>query len=117
MSSTPVTDSHIPAIWSAPGYLPAQPSMRVGGINSDKLLSLKYSPMNRSTLIDHDLPTQCSARMALINVWSVANKSFILNDFFMSCNLDFLFLPETWLNASDTASLCELGLYFIIIFF
>ncbi|KAL0152339.1 hypothetical protein M9458_052062, partial [Cirrhinus mrigala] len=37
-------------------------------------------------------------RFALINVRSVANKTFILNDFFASRELDFMFMTETWLN-------------------
>ncbi|RXN13078.1 RNA-directed DNA polymerase from mobile element jockey-like protein [Labeo rohita] len=46
-------------------------------------------------------------RFALINVRSVANKTFILNDFFASRELDFMFMTETWLNVgtmSDVAS-------------
>ena len=40
-------------------------------------------------------------KLALINARSVSNKTFILQDFFSSHNLDFLFLTETWLKCND----------------
>ncbi|RXN37132.1 RNA-directed DNA polymerase from mobile element jockey-like protein [Labeo rohita] len=43
-------------------------------------------------------------RFALINVRSVANKTFILNDFFASRELDFMFMTETWLNVVQVRS-------------
>ncbi|RXN28334.1 RNA-directed DNA polymerase from mobile element jockey-like protein [Labeo rohita] len=43
-------------------------------------------------------------RFALINVRSVANKTFILNDFFASRELDFMFMTETWLNVGINKS-------------
>ncbi|KAF7649941.1 hypothetical protein LDENG_00133700, partial [Lucifuga dentata] len=45
---------------------------------------------------------------ALINVRSLANKTFILNDFISSHNIDFLFLTETWLRVGDLSSFIEL---------
>ncbi len=47
--------------------------------------------------------------MALINARSLSNKSFILNDFFLSYDLDFLFITETWLNIGDMAPFSELS--------
>lgn len=40
-------------------------------------------------------------RLALLNVRSLKNKTFILNDFIRARNLDFLFISETWLNVGD----------------
>lgn len=46
--------------------------------------------------------------MALINARSVVNKTFILNDFYVTHRLDFLFITETWLNGADTSPFAEL---------
>ncbi|XP_028313944.1 kinesin-like protein KIF2A [Gouania willdenowi] len=43
--------------------------------------------------------TTASTRCALVNARSVANKTFILQDFFASRDLDVLFLTETWINS------------------
>lgn len=43
-------------------------------------------------------PIECSVRMALLNTRSITNKSFILKELFISKNMDFLFLAETWLS-------------------
>ncbi len=42
--------------------------------------------------------------MALLNARSVLKNFFLLNDFFLSNNLDFLFITETWLMADDLKS-------------
>ena len=47
--------------------------------------------------------------MALINVRSLTNKTFMLNDFFVSRELDFLFLCETWLSPGDNMPFSELS--------
>lgn len=49
-----------------------------------------------------------SVKMALVNSRSVVNKTFILNDFFTSQCLDFLFLTETWINVGDLSPFTEL---------
>lgn len=48
-----------------------------------------------------------TVHMALINARSVVNKTFILNDFYITHGLDFLFITETWLNDSDTSPFAE----------
>lgn len=53
-------------------------------------------------------------RLALINVCSLKNKTFILNEFIRARNLDFLFITETWLNAGNMDALGELVLWFLI---
>ncbi|XP_056586108.1 uncharacterized protein LOC130407337 isoform X1 [Triplophysa dalaica] len=45
-------------------------------------------------------------RLALSNVRS--NKTFLLNDFFTSRELDFMFLTETWLHTGDLVPFSEL---------
>lgn len=45
--------------------------------------------------------------MALLNVRSLTNKTFILNDFILSADLDFMFLTETWLQPTDCSQLVE----------
>lgn len=47
-------------------------------------------------------------RLALLNVRSIANKTFLLNNFFVSKHLDFLFLTETWLRPGGCTAFSEL---------
>lgn len=47
-------------------------------------------------------------KMALVNARSAVNKTFILNDFFTSRSLDFLFVTETWFTAGDVSPFSEL---------
>ena len=47
-------------------------------------------------------------RMALLNVRSLANKTFLLNDLFTSRELDFMLLTETWLRIGDSTPFSEL---------
>ena len=46
--------------------------------------------------------------MALLNARSIANKTFLLNDFFTSRKLDFMFLTETWAHAGEYTPFSEL---------
>ena len=50
----------------------------------------------------------CSVHMALINTRSLTNKTFILNNFFITHDLDFLLLTETWLKPSENSAFSEL---------
>lgn len=47
-------------------------------------------------------------RMALLSVWSLLNKTFILHDYFRSQNLNFLFLTETCIKDGDLSPFTEL---------
>ena len=49
-----------------------------------------------------------NVHLALLNVRSITNKTFLLNDFFTSRKLDFMFLTETWLREGDLAPFSEL---------
>ncbi len=46
--------------------------------------------------------------MSLINARSVSNKTVIINDFFNSRTLDFLFIMDTWLTPGDLSPFSEL---------
>ncbi len=65
---------------------------------------LKQDKYMNSPQVDNTI----SVKMALINARSVVNKTFILNDYCSSNNLDFLFVTETWLDALDLSPLSEL---------
>lgn len=47
-------------------------------------------------------------RMVLLNARSVVNKTVILNDFFTSRQLDFLFITESWITNGDLSPFSEL---------
>lgn len=51
---------------------------------------------------------RCSVHTALINTRSLASKTFILNDFFTTHDLDFLLLTETWLKPGENSAFSEL---------
>lgn len=72
------------------GYSAQHGSPYLGGVN---LLNLR--PLRRASKTAEKPP---HIRMALVNARSLANKTFILNDFFCSHRLDFLCITETWLN-------------------
>ena len=45
--------------------------------------------------------------MALLNVRSLLNKTFIINDLILDNNIDCMFLTETWLSSDGPATLLE----------
>jgi len=78
-----------------PGLLPESPHWRCklwarsGGINYGLLRRLRRAPPLASV--------ELNLRMALLNTRSLANKTFLLNDF-TSRELDVMLLTETWLQ-------------------
>ena len=48
------------------------------------------------------------ARFGLVNVRSLAKKTFILNDFFTSRGLDFFIMTETWMTVGEFSAFSEL---------
>ncbi len=68
-----------------------------GGVNPQSLWLLGQAPQAANNTTDDSAPT----RIALVNARSLANKTFILNDFFSSHGLDFLFVTETWLCVGE----------------
>lgn len=49
-------------------------------------------------------PPSVNAKCALLNVRSLSNKSFVINELICSYKLDFLLLTETWLDEAKYAS-------------
>lgn len=54
------------------------------------------------------LPPPSTVKMALINIRSLNNKTFILKNFFSAHTLDFLLLTETWQKPGDVSAFSEL---------
>ncbi|XP_078265968.1 uncharacterized protein LOC144599123 isoform X1 [Rhinoraja longicauda] len=85
--------------------LPARPSVKRSSVVSLNLRPLAWEPLpDRSSPVVPAVP----AKVALINARSLQNKTFILNDFFITRGLDFLLLTESWLNPGELAPLVEL---------
>ncbi len=74
------------------------PQCSFRSVNKNNLTYMKYR-----VLVSSSPATPCN--MALLNVRSLSNKTFILNDFISSFHLDFLFLMETWLKAGEHSQL------------
>lgn len=47
-------------------------------------------------------------KMALINARSLVNKTFLLNDFFTTHKLDFMFITESWTKVGDLTPFSDL---------
>lgn len=60
------------------------------------------------TVVPAAVGEEVKVRMALLNVRSLSQKTFILHDFYKSHNLQFIFLTETWMRESELAPLTEL---------
>lgn len=91
----------------AAGYLhlPTEappPRRRVcdGGVDFRNLRLLRRTSTQASEETTISLP--------LLNARSLASKTFILNDFFTSCDLDFMFLTETWIQIGESVQFSEL---------
>ncbi|RXN12338.1 RNA-directed DNA polymerase from mobile element jockey-like protein [Labeo rohita] len=96
-SSTGITEGDL-SIGPSP---PVRVRVRIrGGVDSSHLRSLGCAVSSDSD--DRTL------RLGLINARLLANKTFLLNDFFTSRELDFMFLTETWLHAGFAALICSL---------
>ncbi len=96
-SSTMISETDLSTV-SSP--LRVRVRLRRGGVDSSNLRQLNRAALPLSE--DHTL------RLALINARSLANKTFLLNDFFTSRELDFMFLTETWLQTGELIPLSEL---------
>lgn len=85
------------------GFKIIQRRSKKRGINSDHLRSLGYVPLSHRT----DAPVDLSVKMALLNIRSITNKTFLINDLISLQGLDFLFMTETWLKEGDRDFLIE----------
>ncbi|XP_028272710.1 uncharacterized protein LOC114443003, partial [Parambassis ranga] len=71
------------------------------GVNLHNLRPLPRAPPAAAAL------EPAAVRVALVNARSLANKTFILKDFFNTNELDFLCITETWMSVSESSALCE----------
>lgn len=96
----------IPVVWSSSRRLHTKTCHENGNGNFAHLRCLEYvssrAPLDTTT-------SSTTLKMALVNARSLSNKTFILNDFFISHALDVLFVTETWLKNGDQSSLSELS--------
>lgn len=72
---------------------------RLYGVNQSNLKSVPkqilYTPAERT-------PSLTTVKLALLNVRSLSNKSFLINDLICMHSLDFMLLTETWLDHAKT---------------
>ncbi len=87
----------------ASGFKIIRRHSKMRGVNSNNLHSLEYVPPTYRNETSVDL----SVKLALTNIRSITNKTFLINDLISSHGLDFLFMTETWLNEGDRDSLAE----------
>lgn len=66
-----------------------------------------FNPKNLFKVPCYAQPSQCpptiSTKAALLNIRSLSNKSFLVNDLITTNNRDFMLLCETWLHSSNSA--------------
>lgn len=75
------------------------PRFRRGGVHVSLL-----QPFDRAPPLLKDLTP---VRFSLVNARSLANKTFILNDFFTSKDLDMLCVMETWIGVGESSVFSE----------
>ncbi|XP_032879310.1 uncharacterized protein LOC116974699, partial [Amblyraja radiata] len=78
------------------------PRLRYRGVNIRNLRTLPRAPRSA------DLKSPSPSRVGLVNARSLANKTFILRDFFCSRALDFLCVTETWIGPGECSAFTEL---------
>ncbi|KAE8278126.1 hypothetical protein D5F01_LYC23799 [Larimichthys crocea] len=101
----PIGACLVPVTGSFAGLQPRRscpPRLSQRGVNLRLLKTLPRS--RRSTEPQPPAP----ARIGLVNARSLANKTFILRDFFNSHGLDFLCVTETWIGPGECSPLIEL---------
>ena len=81
---------------------PLRPRLQGGGLNLSNIQLLEYVGRIQAQVPHSRL------KMTLINARSASNKTFILNDFFTSHDLDFLFLTEMWAKVGEPTMFGEL---------
>ncbi|KAL6459482.1 hypothetical protein MHYP_G00329540 [Metynnis hypsauchen] len=105
ISVSAIISEHIPSIYSSSHRISTIPRDRRYGIDLSNLRQLAHT----STTVIQPRREMTPVKIALFNARSLANKTFLLNDFFTSRSLDILFVVETWLSAGDSSSLAELS--------
>ncbi|KAL6461735.1 hypothetical protein MHYP_G00298800 [Metynnis hypsauchen] len=79
-------------------FKPVELAVKRRGVNPANLRLIPRSQKKEDRL----------CKLALLNIRSLSNKTFLINDFISSQELDFLFLTETWLKAGENHQLVEL---------
>lgn len=80
---------------------------RSRGVNGNNLRYIESTVVSDGNFL---LPLETgTVKMALVNARSLANKTFVLNNFYTQHDLDFLFISETWLNVGEMYPLIELS--------
>lgn len=69
--------------------------------------------LTRTTLLEEAAPP---LKVALINARSVVNKTFLINNFFTTQDLDILFITETWIKPDELSPFTELVPYDCLFF-
>ena len=70
----------------------------VSGVNQSNLLPVLKQPQNASV----DMAPTLNVKLALLNIRSLSNKSFLINDLIYTHKLDFMLLTETWLEQANS---------------
>lgn len=92
------------------------PRLRVRrrGVNRCNLRLLDYSSLSESQhpttsyhRSTHHETDSTEVKMALLNVRSISNKTFAINEQILSHELDLLFMTATWLSAGELGPLSE----------
>ena len=81
---------------------PGHHRARRGGVVFTNLCPLRRAAASAT------VTPQVTLKIALINARSLANKTFLLNDFFTSRELDFMCLTETWIHAGESIAFSEI---------
>ena len=91
--------SQIPVILNSRRHGQRQISHLITSSRSSNLIRVKIASRPTEKAVCETIKT------ALLNIRSLGNKSFLINDFITSHNLDFLFLTETWLDNKNSAAI------------
>lgn len=86
-------------------FLPSRPRARYLRRRGVNLRHLR--PLTRASLTTA-APVFDPVKMGLVNARSVVNKTFIIKDFLISHELDFLCLTETWMAPGEASAFSEL---------
>ena len=70
----------------------------VSGVDQSNLLPVLKQPQNASV----DMAPTLNVKLALLNIRSLSNKSFLINDLIYTHKLDFMLLTETWLEQANS---------------
>lgn len=102
VSRLPCLRPLVPSVYSGPFLLPLRVSSTGRGVCDEHLRPLLRTSVSVSG------GRSAPLKIALLNVRSIRNKSFLLNELFTYKNLDFMLLMETWQRSMEFSHLIEL---------